>query len=179
MYRLWRQQGAALIRLRQDTTAQEAVLVQQLHRPSPGRELPPVTLPDLRRRAIDLARFRGRRVVLVLWSPGCGFCVSVAPELAELQRKLRRDGTEIVLLSHGDVESNRALLDEAGLACPVLLLSQPAPGIGTPTAYLLDEAGRLAAPPAVGAVGVSRLARELVATATPEPVAAGSQHTGG
>jgi hypothetical protein len=33
-----------------------------------------VKLPDLTGQTIDLARFRGTKMLLRFWNPGCGFC---------------------------------------------------------------------------------------------------------
>jgi peroxiredoxin len=112
---------------------------------------------------VSLADFRGRRVVLVHWSPSCGFCTQIAQELTELEPKLRACDTELLVVSHGDAEANQALV-EAGLRAPVLLQQPPERlpafhGLGTPVAYLLDEQGRVAAPLAVGAVQVPELLR--------------------
>jgi peroxiredoxin len=126
---------------------------------------PPFRLSDLRGEQVELEDFRGTRVLLVHWSPGCGFCGQIARDLARLQGDLRRRKTELVLVSYGDVESNRALLEEHGLDCAVLLQrdGETVEGfahMGTPVAYLLDEKGRVAKPVAVGAHEVPELAEE-------------------
>jgi peroxiredoxin len=125
-------------------------------------ELPP--LPDVDGAERSLAEFRGRRVLLVHWSPGCGFCSQIAPELAQLAPDLRRRKVELVLVSYGDADTNRSLAAEHGLECPILLTGEPPAafaGLGTPVAYLLDEAGRVAQPLVVGAVEVPQLAAAL------------------
>jgi peroxiredoxin len=124
---------------------------------------PPFRLADLRGEQVALEDFRGRRVLLVHWSPGCSFCRQIAGELARLQGDLRRGKAELVLVSYGDVESNRALLEEHGLDCVVLLQPEGSTiegfvRMGTPVAYLLDEKGRVAKPVAVGAGEVPALA---------------------
>jgi peroxiredoxin len=125
---------------------------------------PPFRLPDLEGEEVGLEDFE-TRVLLVHWSPECGFCREIAPDLGRLQTDLRRRKTELVLVSYGSPESNRALVEAHGLRCPVLL--QPDGGtvegfarMGTPVAYLLDEKGRVAKPVAVGAREVPELAAE-------------------
>jgi peroxiredoxin len=124
---------------------------------------PPFRLADLRGERVALEDFRGKRVLLVHWSTGCGFCRQIAGELARVQGDLRRRKTELVLVSYGDVENNRALLEEHDLDCVVLLQPEGATiegfaRMGTPVAYLLDEKGRVAKPVAVGAGEVPALA---------------------
>jgi peroxiredoxin len=126
---------------------------------------PPFQLTGLDGEPAALEDFYGRRVLLVHWSPGCSFCRQIAGDLARLHGDLRRRKTELVLLSYGDAASNRALLDEHGLDCPVLVQpdGETVAGfarMGTPVAYLLDEKGRVAKPVAVGSREVPALAEE-------------------
>jgi peroxiredoxin len=129
-----------------------------------GATVEPFSLPAVSGETVALADYRGRRVLLVHWNPGCGFCAQIAAELAELEPKLRSRNTELVLVSYGDAESNRAFAEEHGLTGPILLqesgTSLPAfHTLGTPVAYLLDEQGRVAEPLAFGALEVPELAR--------------------
>ena len=138
-----------------DWTPPEAIQV--------GDELDDFTLPDLDGNQCALADFRGRRVLLVNWSPGCGFCVKIAAELGALHPVLDEHGIELVFVTSGDVETNRALFD----AVPVTALLRdgtdvdPFHGTGTPAAYLIDTEGRLADTMVVGADQVPVLARDL------------------
>jgi peroxiredoxin len=126
---------------------------------------PAFRLADLEGNEVALEAFWGERLLLVHWSPTCGFCRQIAGDLARLQRDLRNRKTKLVLVSYGDAESNTALLEEHDLHCSILL--QPEGGtiegfarMGTPVAYLLDERGRIAKPVAVGAREVPELAKE-------------------
>ncbi|MDQ3858298.1 MAG: peroxiredoxin family protein [Actinomycetota bacterium] len=125
---------------------------------------PAFRLPDLNGETLSLEGLRGERVLLVHWDPRCGFCRQIAGDLASLRGDLRERKTELMLVSHGDAESNRRLAEEHGLDCPILLQpdDQPIEGfatLGTPAAYLLDEKGRVAKPLALGASEVPALAR--------------------
>jgi peroxiredoxin len=129
----------------------------------PATPFPPFRLPSLNDGEVALEEFRGERVLLVHWSPDCGYCRQIAPELAGLHEGLRKRKTELVLVSYGSPEANRALLEEHGLTCRVLLQPDGATvegfaHMGTPVAYLLDEKGRIAKPVAVGARDVPELA---------------------
>jgi len=131
-----------------------------------GTEIPPFTLPDLSGNAVRLAAYRGKQVLLVNWSPSCGFCEEIAPELAKLRGDLSKRNVELVLVADGDVDANRRLVEQHGLECPVLVsgdsdVPEPFRTVGTPAAYLLDEESRVAKPLHLGAREVPKLARDL------------------
>lgn len=130
-----------------------------------GTPIEPFSLPDLTGQTVSLSDFRGKRVLLVNWSPQCGFCDLIAPDLAKLQTDFQKHNVQLVFVSSSDAESNRRLAEEHGLECPILLLKDSESlsafeHMGTPVAYLLDEDGRVARPIAVGAEAVPELARD-------------------
>jgi peroxiredoxin len=130
-----------------------------------GTPFEPFSLPDLTGQMVSLSGFSGKRVLLVNWSPQCGFCDLIAPDLAKLQTDLQKRNVQLVFVSSSDAEANRKLAEEHGLECPVMLLEESESlkafeHMGTPVAYLLDEEGRVAQPMAVGAEAVPALARE-------------------
>jgi peroxiredoxin len=132
-----------------------------------GAAVPAFRLPDVSGQPVGLEDFRGRRVLLVQWSLTCGFCEQLAPELADLQPQLRTHDVQPVLVSSGDPKANRRMARRHGLDCPVLLQPdgeqvEAFKGLGTPVAYLVDQRGRVAAPLAVGAKQVPRLARQAL-----------------
>jgi peroxiredoxin len=170
LFDVLRQQGRLLLRIealeapKDGSEAWDAR--DDAHRGLPlATTFPSFRLPDLHGQEVTLEDLRGQRVVLVHWSPECGFCRQIAGDLVRLQADLRRRKTEIVLVSYGSAASNQALLEEHQLDCNVLL--QPEGGtvagfarMGTPAAYLLDEKGRVAKPVAVGAHEVPLLAED-------------------
>lgn len=167
VYQLLRQQGRLLLRVEQLEGAlaggQQAPASEMPRGLAIGSQVPPFELPSVAGETVSLDDFRGRRVALVHWSPGCGFCTQIADELASLRGQLRKRGTELVLVSSGDADSNRSLAKEHGLDCSILL-QDGAPievftGLGTPVAYLVDEEGRVAEPLALGALEVPELLR--------------------
>lgn len=168
LYQLVKQQGRMMLRLDAlEGEAGAAVHGGQVGPPgvSVGKEFEPFSLPDLEGRTVSLTDFRGKRVLVVNWSPQCGFCDLVAPELAKLQAEFDGRDVGLLLISSGDADSNRKLAEAHGLKCPVLLLNgskppEPFENMGTPVAYMLDERGRVARPVAVGAHEVPALARE-------------------
>jgi peroxiredoxin len=161
-----RQHGRLLLRveaLEARTGTDEAPERAELSGLLPATPFPPFLLPSLDNGEVALEQFRGERVLLVHWSPDCGYCRQIAPDLAGLQERLRKRKTELVLVSYGSPEANRTLVEEHGLTCRVLLQPDRATvegfaHMGTPVAYLLDEKGRIAKPVAVGARDVPELA---------------------
>lgn len=125
------------------------------------------TLADLEGRPVSLADFDGKQVLLIHWSPTCGFCDLIAPQLAGLQERLSTPKLQALLISYGDVAANRALALRHGLRLPILLLGGQRLAafdqLGTPVAYLLDGHGKVGRPIAVGADAVVALARESAA----------------
>lgn len=128
-----------------------------------GTEVPSFSLADLEGRPVAFEDLRGQRLLLVNWSPYCGFCEKIAPDLAEVQPALREQGVHLVLVSMGEVEDNRKMLEDKGLEADVLVQQGDAwelfAGLGTPVAYLVDEEGRTASELSYGANEVPGLAR--------------------
>ena len=171
-YQIVKQQGRILLRLDQLEQTANTGAAQKLSAEAEsdglplGTDFPAFTFPDLSGRSVALADFRGKRVLLVHWSFACGFCNSIAPELARLEATLAQHNAQLMLLAEGGAASQQKEAAEYGLKCPILLMKngeapEPFRQRGTPVAYLLDEAGRIAAPFASGADRVLLLAREL------------------
>lgn len=161
-----RQQGRLLLRieaLERPTSALQTSTEDPARGGLPlATAFPSFRLPNLEGKEVRLEDFE-TRVLLVHWSPECGFCRQIAADLGRLQADLRRRKTELVLVSYGSPESNRELLEAHGLDCQVLLQSagetiEGFSRMGTPVAYLLDDKGRIAKPVAVGAHEVPELA---------------------
>ncbi len=166
-YQIVKQQGRIILRL---DALERRVPTPEAPQPEgvkPGTEFPGFSLRDLEGNSVSLENFRGRRVLLVHWSPQCGFCDLIAPDLARLQPTFEKHRVQLLLLAQGSAERNRKLAEEHGLKCPILLYSdgkipEPLENLGTPSAYLLDAEGRIAKPIAVGSDQVPALAEEAV-----------------
>jgi peroxiredoxin len=129
-----------------------------------GTPAPDFRLPRLDGRGdLTLSELRGKRVLLVLSSPGCGPCNALAPELESFHRQ--HPELEVLMISKGEPKENRAKLKEHGLTFPVVLqqhweISRRYAMFATPIAYLLDEAGVIMRNVAVGTDAI----RGLLAT---------------
>src|SRR6266567_5635444 len=83
---------------------------------------PAFKFPDLRGTRVALEDFRGKRVLLVHWNFECGFCESIAPELAALDTGLEQANVALVLLAYGDSASNQKQAADHGLKSALLLM---------------------------------------------------------
>jgi peroxiredoxin len=139
-----------------------------------GSEAPDFELPDLVGRRQTLAQFRGRRVLLIFFSPKCPHCIEMVPDIAALAPDGGIASPLPLVVSTGDAEENRRLIEAQGLHCPVLLQEQMEVAakyqiFGTPMGYLLDEQGTIASGPAVGEEAVLTLALPTSAADAEQP----------
>jgi peroxiredoxin len=119
-----------------------------------GTPAPDFTLPLLNGGELSLSKYRGRKVLLVFSDPKCGPCEALIPQLERQYRA--SDHVQVLMVSRGDEEANRAKVGQHGLTFPVVLqrhweISREYAMFGTPAAYLIDEAGAIAAEPVTGA----------------------------
>jgi peroxiredoxin len=119
-----------------------------------GTPAPDFRLPRVDGRGeLTLSEFRGRPVLLVFSSPHCGPCNTLAPELEKFHRE--HPELQMLMISRGEPKENRAKIKEHRLTFLVLLqqqweISRQYAMFATPVAYLIDEAGSIAADVAVG-----------------------------
>lgn len=126
-----------------------------------GQSVPDATLPDLDGQPVSVTDFTGQRLLLVFWSPHCGYCRQMLPDL----RTIDRAGDaqfRLLVISTGEPDTNR----DMGLNAKVLLDSDGSAGralgaAGTPSAILVDGAGAIASPMAVGREAIMTLVNTL------------------
>jgi peroxiredoxin/uncharacterized membrane protein YphA (DoxX/SURF4 family) len=147
-----------------------------------GDPAPPFRLPSLAGGEVDLMEFGGRLALLVFWSPTCGWCLKLKPELQAWERSESGAITPTVILTTGSRDVNEGqgflspvLLDDGGLVARAYGATR------TPGAILVDAEGAIASQLAEGGAGVMELARKSDALsraasllATRVPGAAGS-----
>ena len=126
--------------------------------PRVGQPAPAVMLPGLTGDRVDLANFRGYSTLVLFWNPACGFCQRMLDDLKSWEAKQLKDAPQLVVVSTGDVEVNRAM----GLSAVVVLdqdfhIGRMFGATGTPSAVLIDAEGKIASRLAVGAQGVLAL----------------------
>jgi peroxiredoxin len=125
-----------------------------------GTPAPGFLLPALEGGALSLEQFRGRPVLLVFSDPQCGPCSQLMPHLEQFHR--RTGEVQVLMISRGEPEANRAKAAEHGLTFPILLqkqweISRAYGMFATPIAYLLDEEGETIADVAVGVEAILTL----------------------
>jgi peroxiredoxin len=131
-----------------------------------GTPAPDFTLPRLDGRGeLSLGELRGRRVLLVFSSPGCGPCNTLAPELERFHRA--HPELAVVMISKGEPKENRAKVKEHGLTFPIVLqpqweISRRYAMFATPVAYLIDEQGIISQEVAVGTEAITALLRVTI-----------------
>jgi peroxiredoxin len=127
-----------------------------------GTPAPEFRLPRLDGGELALLQLRGRLVLLVFSSPRCGPCNALATKLQKFHRK--HPEVELVMISRESHNENRAKVKEHGLTFPVVLqkqweVSRDYAFFATPVAYLIDEAGTIAADVAVGVDAILNLTK--------------------
>jgi peroxiredoxin len=128
--------------------------------PKVGEPAPELRLPDLEGRDVSLEDFRGEETLVLFFSPGCGFCNEMLPDLKEWEAASPEGAPGLLVVSDGTVEENEAM----GFSSPVVLdddyaVSDAFGAGGTPSAVLVDAEGRIASDLVVGAQSVLELAR--------------------
>ncbi|MEX0613492.1 MAG: redoxin domain-containing protein, partial [Pirellulales bacterium] len=136
-----------------------------------GTVAPDFELPDLTGVRRKFSEFREQNVLLIFFNPQCGFCTKMAADLAALPADGGDQRPVPVVVTTGDAEENRKLVERHGIRCPFLFQEQSEVAaqyraLGTPMGYRIDSAGRIASELAVGAEPLLRLAT----APAPDPV---------
>jgi len=118
-----------------------------------GDPAPRLRRPDLEGNIVDLAVFQGEPVLLLFWSPGCGYCEELLPHVLAFERATVR--TRLIVVSGGAIGVNK----ELGFSSPVVLdddyaIAQSFGVIGTPAAVLIGSRGTVVSEVARGSVAV-------------------------
>src|SRR6476659_9861896 len=119
-YQLVRQNGRILLRLeaieKQIRPRAEAKRQEAGGLPL-GTVAPDFELPDLTGVRHKLSEFRQQNVLLVFFNPQCGYCTKMAADLAALSADGGDQRAVPVVVTTGDVEENRKLVQHYGIRC--------------------------------------------------------------
>ena len=112
-----------------------------------GRRAPEFSLDDLHGTHVDLARDRGKVVLLNFWATWCAPCKVEMPRFMEWQREYGARGLVVVGVSIDDSEAPaRAFVEKLHVNYPVVMgnaqLGERYGGVlGVPVTFLIDRAG--------------------------------------
>lgn len=94
------------------------ILATAVPQPEVGDVVADVGVVDLDGVSGTLADDCSGSTLLVNWNPNCGYCASIAMDLAGLEPSLGDAGIGLVFLAAGDAGSNRGLADRDGSTTP-------------------------------------------------------------
>jgi peroxiredoxin len=118
-----------------------------------GTVAPSFRLPLVKGGEVALEDYRGRKLLLVFSAPDCGPCMQMAPALNRAAKQTSK--IDVLMISKGDLDVNRAKVKEHALSFPVALqkqweISKLYGMFATPIAFMIDEKGLIAEEVAVG-----------------------------
>jgi thiol-disulfide isomerase/thioredoxin len=118
-------------------------------RPWTGGATPPLALKTLAGDHVDLARLRGRVVLVNFWATWCAPCVEEMPALARLRQRLAPRGFEVIAVNQGEMPQRvNAFVSRTGLDLPILMDRDKEAARAwrvraLPTTFLVDAGGRI------------------------------------
>lgn len=116
-----------------------------------NRKAPEFTRTDLNNRALDLASFRGKVVLLDFWATWCASCLVEMPRFVQWQQEYGPQGFQVIGISMDDDPAlARRLSAKLRLNYPVAMgddkLGELYGGVlGLPLTYLIDRDGNVRA----------------------------------
>lgn len=134
-----------------------------------GQKAPDFSAQTLQGKPITLNEYKGRAAAFIFVSPDCKPCREELPKLRNLMPSFKQSGIELVLVSDGDEEKTRSLVDGSADGLSVLVaprehnpLFSDYKAMGTPSFCLIDANGKVQA----AGIGVSELTENIEALAS-------------
>ncbi len=112
-----------------------------------GTAAPPLVLPDLEGRPVDLAALRGKVVAVNFWASWCAPCIVEIPELAEVWKE--HQGRCFELLGVAEESAREDVLRMAPSMPYPILFDERAEALGAwkiqgyPRTYVVDAEGKV------------------------------------
>lgn len=110
---------------------------------------PEFQLSSLSGRNVALSDFKGRPVILFIWSTWCPYCVRELAYLEKVYPDIKKNGVELLAIDSGEPRERVArYLSGKNIGFPVLLdtdsrVSYAYNVIGIPTLILVDDQGKI------------------------------------
>ncbi|MEP6850570.1 MAG: redoxin domain-containing protein [Acidobacteriota bacterium] len=123
--------------------------------PKIGETVPDFEMPDLEGRMVDATELRGKPTLVTFWSLTCPHCVEMMRQIKNWENDGAAKEANLLLFSDGEIEDHRKF----ALSSRIIIDKDYATAakfgmMGTPSAVLVDENGRIASETAVGAVNI-------------------------
>lgn len=123
-----------------------------------GQNIPEFSLNDLQGNTVSAAAFRGKKTLVTFWSQTCPHCENMLEELREWDKTKDQDEPNLIVISTGEAEDH----SEMDLQSLVLLdeeqkTSEEMGMMGTPSAVLVNEHGKIVSETASGATDIWKL----------------------
>ena len=123
-----------------------------------GRTVPDFSLADLQGNTISANAFRGKKTLVTFWSQTCPHCENMLEELREWEKTKGQDEPNLIVISTGEAEDH----GEMNLESLVLLdeehkTAEEMGMLGTPSAILVNEHGKIVSETASGAENIWKL----------------------
>lgn len=121
----------------------------ELLQPWTGGAAPALALKTTEGDVVDLAKLRGKVVLVNFWATWCAPCVEEMPALARLRTRLAARGFEVIAVNQGEMPARvRAFLQRTGLDLPVVLdrekeVARAWKVRALPTTFVVDALGRV------------------------------------